>query len=177
MNTFKAILGLFVLLFLSSTLQAQKITTDYDHQANFSAYKTFMWIEPPRIPEDPLMETRVVNAANAALTAKGWQLVPGGADVGIVAHVATKGRHTLDTFYTGFGGGWGWRHWGGGMGNAITTVDTYEVGTLVIDLFDTRTKQLIWRGTATDTLSEKPAKDTKKLEKAVDKLFKDFPPK
>jgi len=47
----------------------------------------------------------------------------------------------------------------------------------VVDLFDSHTKQLIWRGVATETLSEKPDKDTKKLNKAVEKLFKDFPPR
>jgi hypothetical protein len=47
----------------------------------------------------------------------------------------------------------------------------------VVDLFDTRSKQLVWRGVATDTLSEKPDKNVKKLNKAVEKLFKNFPPK
>ena len=44
------------------------------------------------------------------------------------------------------------------------------------DIFDAKTKQLIWRGTAQDELSEKPDKNAKKLAKAGDKLFKDFPP-
>jgi hypothetical protein len=47
----------------------------------------------------------------------------------------------------------------------------------VADLIDAHTNQLIWRGEATDTLAEKPDKDTKKLTKAVEKLFKDFPPR
>jgi hypothetical protein len=46
-----------------------------------------------------------------------------------------------------------------------------------VDLFDARTKQVIWRGEATESLSEKPDKDVKKLNKAVEKLFRDFPPK
>jgi hypothetical protein len=63
------------------------------------------------------------------------------------------------------------------MGIATTHVDTYVVGTLVVDLFDTRTKQVIFRGWATDALSDNPKKETKKLEKDIEKLFKDFPPK
>jgi hypothetical protein len=177
MRLTKIIVGLFLFISLASEAMAQKITTDFDPRASFGQYKTFMWIRPPKIEMDPLMEPRLMEAINAALTAKGWQLVTEGADVGLVVHVATQERHTLETFYDGFGGGWGWHHWGVGFGEAYTTDHPYEVGTLVVDLFDSHTKQLIWRGVATETLSEKPDKDTKKLNKAVEKLFKDFPPR
>jgi hypothetical protein len=173
----RIIMGLFLLMLVAGDAMAQKITTDFDARANFSQYKTFMWIRPPKVEMDPFMEQRLVEAINAALTAKGWQPVTEGADVGIVAHVATRELHTLETFYNGFGGGWGWHHWGVGFGEAYTTDHPYEVGTLVVDMFDGHTKQLVWRGVATETFSEKPDKDTKKLNKAVEKLFKDFPPR
>jgi hypothetical protein len=51
------------------------------------------------------------------------------------------------------------------------------VGTLVIDMYDTSSEHLVWRGLAYEQLSDKPDKDTKKLEKAVDKLFDKFPPR
>jgi hypothetical protein len=60
---------------------------------------------------------------------------------------------------------------------ATTTVDRIPIGTLVVDIYDTSSKQLLWRGLAHDQLSDKPNKDTKKLEKAVDKLFDKFPPR
>jgi hypothetical protein len=50
------------------------------------------------------------------------------------------------------------------------------VGTLVIDMFDTNSKKLIWRGSASDTLPDKPEKAVKDLEKSVDKMFEHFPP-
>jgi hypothetical protein len=50
------------------------------------------------------------------------------------------------------------------------------MGTLVVDLFDTNTKKLIWRGSARDTLTGKPDKDEKRLEKVVSKMFEHFPP-
>ena len=70
-------------------------------------------------------------------------------------------------------GGWRW----GGFGETQTTVENYRVGTLVLDLYDAKNKQLIWRGTSSDTLSNKPEKNEKNLDKAVDKMLKDFPPK
>ena len=78
-----------------------------------------------------------------------------------------------------FGGGWGWRRFGGfddGFGTATTTEDTYEVGTLVVDLFDTNTQKLIWRGSASDTLSDKSDKNIKKLDSDVQRMFDHFPP-
>jgi hypothetical protein len=164
-------LGLF--LMLPTIVFAQKVTTDFDHMANFSAYKTFMWLREPRV-RDPLMRRRVVDAVNAQLTAKGLQLVTEGADLGVIANGSTMQEQTLETFYSGFGG-WGWRGWNDGI--ATTYPETFTVGTLVVDLFDTRTKQVIWRGTATDTLSDKPEKTAEKLNKAVEKIFKNFPPK
>ncbi|MGH2479552.1 MAG: DUF4136 domain-containing protein, partial [Ktedonobacteraceae bacterium] len=59
--------------------------------------------------------------------------------------------------------------------DATTYVENYKVGTLVVDMFDTNTKKLIWRGSASDTLSGKPEKDEKRLEKAVSKMFEHFP--
>ena len=62
------------------------------------------------------------------------------------------------------------------MGTSQTMVDEYMVGTLVVDMFDTKTKTLVFRGTATDEISDKADKNVKKIEKASDKMFKNFPP-
>jgi hypothetical protein len=50
------------------------------------------------------------------------------------------------------------------------------VGTLTVDLFDPKSKKLVWQGVATDTLSHKPEKRTKEFDKEIEKMFKDFPP-
>ena len=62
------------------------------------------------------------------------------------------------------------------MGTATTTTSEYTVGTLVVDIFDAKSKQLVFRGTAQDEISDKAEKNAKKLAKASDKMFKDFPP-
>ena len=85
---------------------------------------------------------------------------------------STRNQQEYNTFYNGLGG-WRW----GGFGETTTTVDSYKIGTLVLDMYDSRNKQLIWRGTASDTLSNKPDKDEKKLDKTVEKMLKSFPPK
>ena len=154
---------------------AQHVKTDFDHQANFSQYKTYSWQEIK--PANSLWDARIKNAVDAQLAAKGWTQVAGGGDVAIVAIKTTQTERTLQTFYNGFGGGWGWRRFGGaGFGDATTTEQDYKEGTLLIDMYDAKTKQLIWRGSAEDTLSDKAAKNEKNLDKGVAKMFKKFPP-
>ncbi|PYX97884.1 MAG: DUF4136 domain-containing protein [Acidobacteria bacterium] len=156
-------------LLVAVSALAMEVRTDFDHHANFSQYKTYSWakVDTP----DPLWNDRVKEAVDRALTAKGFSQVPAGGDVSVVAVGTTRAKPTLRTFYDGFDG-WMW----GGFGNATTTVENYTEGTLVVDLFDTNTKHLIWRGSASDVLSGKPEKDEKKLEKAVSKMFEHFPP-
>ena len=165
-------LVLSLLLVTAGTARAQKITTDYNREANFSQYKTFMWIKEPKA-HNPLVQQRIVEDVNAALEARGLRLVKSDADVGVAVHAATQEQRTLNTFYDGFGGGW---RWGGGFGTATTTVQTYEVGTVIVDVFDAHTKEAVWRGTSEKTLSSNPEKNAANLNKAIDKMFRNFPP-
>jgi Domain of unknown function (DUF4136) len=154
---------------------AKHVQTDFDHQANVSQYKTYSWqeIKPP----NSLWDARIKDAVDAQLAAKGWTQVDSDGNVAIVAIKTTQTQRTLQTFYDGFGGGWGWRRFGaGGFGDSTTTEQDYKDGTLVVDLYDARTKQLIWRGSAEDTLSDKAEKNERNLDKGVAKMFKAFPP-
>ena len=165
------ILSCVALLLTGSLAFGQKVTFDYDHSANFAKYKTFSWINKPETPQDPLMQQRIINAVNTQLMAKGLQLVQSGGDLGVAVNVATKEKQTLNSFYDGFGG-WGW-----GFGAPVTTtVETYTEGTIVADLFDTQAKKIVWRGVARKDISSKPRKVTEEIDKAVDKMFRHFPP-
>ena len=168
-----ALVGM-TLVFAGMT-SAQLVKTDYDRSANFTLYKTYSWEHVET--KDPLNVDRIKHAVNTVLAARGWTMVDSGADVAVVAMEITRDQQTLDTFYDGLGGAWGWRRFGGGgFGEATTTTDTYKVGTVVVDLFATKTKQLIWRGAASDTLSNNSDKNIKNLNESVDKMFKHFPP-
>ena len=162
-------------LVFAGMASAQQVKTDYDRSANFALYKTYSWEHVET--KDPLNVDRIKHAVNTVLAARGWTMVDSGADVAVVAMEITRDQQTLNTFYDGLGGGWGWRRFGGGgFGEATTTTDTYKVGTVVVDLFATKTKQLIWRGAASDTLSNNSDKNIKNLNESVDKMFKHFPP-
>lgn len=167
-----------MILSLVTGALAQEIKTDYDRNADFSHYKTFSFEKVET--KDPLWVDRITAAVGGALTAKGLTHVASGGDIAIIAIGMEKEGQTLDTFYDTFSGGWGWR-WGSGYGSdfgeATTTTETYTVGTLVVDLFDRKTKALLWRGSASNTLSNSSTKNIKNLDKSVGKLFKGFPRK
>jgi len=166
-----------VALALAGGAWAQDVKTDYDKAANFGAIKTFS-LKLGTGWGNQIGEKRVTEEITEALTAKGWKVVPEAeANAQVVLHGATETKRSLNTFYSGMGG-YGYRGWGGmgGTGTATTTESQYTVGTLVVDIFDAKAKNLLWRGVAQDELSDKTDKNIKKLGKASDKLFKDFPP-
>jgi hypothetical protein len=150
---------------------AQDVKVDFDKDANFGSIKTFA-LKIGTAWGNPISEKRVATEFEQALTEKGWtKAEEAKADAIVVLHGATQVKKDLNTFYSG-GGGYRYR----GFGTAQTTVTEYTVGTLVVDIFEAKSKALIFRGTASDELSDKPEKNAKKLAKASDKMFKDFPP-
>lgn len=150
------------------------VKTDYSHHVDFNRFHTYSWLKVQT--GNPLWVDRIKRAVDQQLSAKGWTMEPSGGQVAVSAFGSTKDQQSLETFYDGLGGGWGWRGFGG-EGLATTTTVNQEVGTLTIDMFDAATKQLIWRGTATKTLSNKPDQNEKKLNEQVADMFKKFPPK
>ena len=113
-----------------------------------------------------------MQAVDSQLAAKGWQKVESGGDAAVSAVGRVTERDNLETFYTGFPG-WRWRAWGG---SRTVTVVPEKIGNLTVDVFQGGTKDLVWRGTATEVLSSKPEKNDKKLEESVEHMFKHFPP-
>ena len=158
-------------LLCASLVFAQKVQTDHDRSFNFSTIHTFA-VEMGTEWNNPLQQERAKQDIAQALTSKGWTQAtdPNSADAVVVIHGTIQQEKSLDTWYSG--GGWGW-----GPGMTQTSVNVVNVGSMVVDIFDAHTKKLFFRGTATDELSSKPEKNTKKLDKAVEKMFKEFPPK
>lgn len=167
------------LSFVSAAVFAQDVKTDFDRSAYFARYKTFA-VKIGTTWNNQISEKRVTEEIAQTLTEKGWTRVDANPDALVLLHGATEKQKSLNTFYSGTGGygGYGYRGWGGmgGMGTATTTTSEYTVATLVVDIFDAKSKSLLFRGTAEDEISDKAEKNIKKVEKASAKMFKDFPP-
>ena len=157
-------------LLLPLNAYSQKVNTDWDHSVHdFSSFRTYQWLKPVRSTGNPLMDQRIVTAIDAQMAQKGFQRVENNPDV-LVTYGTGLQRQKSATV-TGMGRG----RIGGGMGTINQNIS--NAGTLVVDISNAQTRQLLWRGTATDTLSDKPDKNSQKIEKAVTKLFKQYPPK
>jgi len=151
------------------------VSVDYDLRVDFSRYKTYSWKQVQTV--NRLWDQRVTEAIEGQLAATGWTQVPSGGDVLVSAIVVTRPEQMFTGTFSGFPrdpwGGFG--GFGGGFGNATISRRTFDVGTLVVDMFDGRSNLLVLRAVATETISSNPQKNSKKLHSEVRKMFKNFP--
>ena len=161
------IVSVIGLLIVPAIAAAQKVSVDADPSASFAAYRTYAWTAGTPSP-NPLSEDRIHASVDQQLAARGFTAAAN-PDVYVATHVVTHEQKELVA--SGFGGGWGF----GGYGTA--SVETYVQGTLVVDLYDAQTKKLVWRAKATQTVSEKPEKNTAKVNKMLARMFEQYPPR
>jgi len=164
------------IVMLPAMAAAQDVKVDYDKAYDFSTAKTYA-ISIGTSWGNNLSERRVLEEFDQEIASKGWKKVPEGqAQILVLLHGATSTKRNVNTFYSGMGG-YGYRGYGGGgMASAQTTVSEYAVGTIVVDMFDAKTKNLVFRGHAEDEISDNPDRNKSRLEKASQKVFKNFPP-
>lgn len=162
-----------VCLALTGCPSSARVTANYDHNTNFAQFRTFSFANVKT--ENPLFENRIKSEVSKDLEAKGFHEAPTGGDLEITAVGSTRSRRYYQTFYNNPGFGWYW--WGGFGPNYTTTREVhYRVGTLVLDMYNGRTKHLVWRGTAANGLHHSPQANTIQLDMAIDKMLTNFPP-
>ena len=153
---------------------AQNTTYDFDRTTDFSRFRTYAWVRGTVLP-DEFNHTRVVNAVSTQLAAKGLSQVGEGANPDLfVAYHATFGRNLRITgFSTGFG------PYGFGP-NRTGSAQTEEIvnGTLIVDIVNAATRNIVWRGIASKEVDVKadPRKRERNINKAAERLFKNYPP-
>jgi hypothetical protein len=163
------------LALLGTTAFAQTVTYDYDKAADFAGFKTYVWVRGTPL-NDEINHKRIVDAIDAQLTSKGLAKVEASADPHVlVAYHATFDR---DLQISGFSSGWGGYRLGPNRSGSAR-VDKILTGTLAVDLMDAKTRDIVWRGMASKEVDVKasPEKREKNINKAAEKLFKNYPPK
>jgi hypothetical protein len=169
---------LTVLACLGGAALAQEVQFDYNRSANFNNYKTYQWVDYKEVPVgDQILDQDIKRAVDAQLAGKGLRRVESGGDL-LVGYQAGISQEKEFNSFGGWGGPGLWGGPFGNWGNTRVTSSTIDVGKLVIGLFDPATKQLVWRGSASKTLDIKkdPEKNYRNLEKAMAKLFRNYPP-
>lgn len=163
----------FVLALSACTLaSAQDVRYNYMPGTNFAKYHTYKWvaIEGASHPNQ-IVDAQIKQAVDSQLASKGLTKTDSDkADLYVGYQIAVDQEKQWNAY--GMGG-----RWGGGMATAQQS--TISIGTLVLDMYDPATKQLVWTGNATKSLdpSSNQEKNQKNLNKAMQKLLKNFPPK
>src|SRR6478735_214021 len=171
-----AIAPIAALLLAACASSAPVVQTDHAAGVDFSRYRTYTWVEEPQT-QSPLVHDKLVCAIDAQLASKGWQRVPDG-DVALLGK--WDAREEVSYSHTSFGFGLG--NWGGSSGGAIGTStgtsrpNSKMVGALAIDMFDAKTKQPLWRGTASGDVPDTAAGIDAAIAKVIPQMFATFPP-
>ena len=170
---------LFLVCILSVALQAQKIKVEYDKSLDFSKFKTYTW-GPLDAVARPLLAASIQGAIDEQLTRKGLHKVGDNPDVYLEMYGSVDSDMSVtysNPLYSGMGGipsfDSGFVMWGIMEGG--TTAVTVHKGQLVVDVIDAGQKKLVWRGIATDNLSDNKEKLVKQTNKAVEKMFQRYP--
>ncbi len=171
-------------------------STSYDYytaainKSNLSNYQTFAWMPPGNNAQQagPEADAKIKDAATFALSTKGLRLTQKNPDL-IVNYTITIGRGNRTTYYSpnlAWGGpywGWGWGYYsrpyyyaGGapfGYYGAVSYADRehYREGTLIIDLIDSHTHKVVWRGFCVGEAQRNQQKQVEDLPKVVDGIL------
>jgi hypothetical protein len=162
------------LLLMAGSVTAQDVKYNFMPGTDFSKFHTYKWVVVPNATyPNQIVDTQIKDAINSQLSAKGLTSTDSDkADLYVAYQTSVDQQKQWNAY--GMGGGW---RFGGGMASA--TSSTIDVGTLVVDMYDPSTKQLVWTGRATKTLnpSSNQEKNQKNLNNAMAKLLKNYPPK
>jgi hypothetical protein len=155
---------------------AQSANVTFDKNTDFSKFKTYKWVTIRNAQQlDQLTEDQLIGTLQVGLSRKGLTKSDSdNADL-FIGYQMTRNNQKQSTDYN-VGGAYGSA--GGSSASAATSTTTVHSGRLVLDMYDPAKKQLLWRGVVSDAIdaSAKPEKKQKHLDRAVEKLLKDYPP-
>ncbi|HYJ48016.1 MAG TPA: DUF4136 domain-containing protein [Pyrinomonadaceae bacterium] len=176
----------FLFVMVISIARAQDVSVGFDKGVDFSSFKTYSWTNG--IPaKNPFIDQQIRDNIEQQLAAKGLRRVEKDSDLHVlyVSAVDTELQVVASRWVT--------------TGNWMTPITSgfsvksqmwdVETGTLVVCLSDASDKNLLWRGTAKTMLEERSKKQNalealtedarkgeKKIKRAVEKMFKQYPP-
>ena len=167
---------------LGAGCSGMNVYSDFDPTAvdEMKAYKSYSWLPAPKSKgksADQLIAKRIMMVTDEALVKKGYERAQTSApDFLIGWHGAVDSKlqySTVNTYY-----GYGWGYWGG-VGASQTYATEYHEGSLIIDIVDAKSNELVWRGVAQAEVYPKsdPEYRNQQIQSAVNKILSQFPPK
>ena len=154
-----------------------RVSMDYDKETDFSKFKNYNFTEGALdLPVNDLNQRRLITAISNALSKKGLTKSDD-PDVLVDVKVSAEKKQSATATTDWYGAGYRYR-WGGGFTTTSINVNDYMEGTIFIDFIDSNSNKLVWQGRGVGTLSPnlKAAKREKRIDKAINKIFKRYPP-
>lgn len=160
--------GAIAVCLMATFAAGQQVSVNYNHSQSFAGFHTYAWgPENANKVQDSILAQVAEHDIDSALEAKGLTKVEPGQNPDLI--VTANGGLKQQTSYTA----WGMRGFGGGMGGI--TPEQNVIGTLIVDIGDAKNQNLVWRGMAQNTLNNKGSKNQEMVQKAIAKMFKDWP--
>ena len=151
---------------------------DFSPSIDFTEYSSFTWDEPddrpvgdPRLENNPFFEERLHGAIAVELAERGIR--QGAQGSGLIVHHHATVRSRVDVYEADERAGYG-----GGTYVEGTQVVQFDQGTILVDIADAHTRDVIWRGWAQFDISRalaNPEVMTRAIDEAIAKMFDDFP--
>lgn len=167
-----------MLLCIGLQAWAQDITTDFDSEYDFSQAQTYGWGEGVSAPGNELNQKRLEGAIKEQLAARGLKLTEQSPKL-LVSYVAVVDQETKNRAVN-LGVGVSRRiskHGSVRLGASSSgSKKTVEIGTLVIDIRDAASGDLVWTSTSAGTLKGDPDKREAQVRSALASMFSAFPP-
>jgi Domain of unknown function (DUF4136) len=171
---------IFFLLLISGIVScgpSLRVFSDYDKDVNIADYKTYTWLDAKAIEgkgTNPLYynemnDKRIKAAVNAEMAAKGYRLVENNGELILHYHIVVEDKTAVTNEAWGYGYSPYWV-------NRRVNVYQYREGSLIIDLMDKKANALVWRGWATDVITQSATKDPQAaITRAVQAIYKKYP--
>ncbi|MFD2573414.1 DUF4136 domain-containing protein [Spirosoma soli] len=172
-----------------------QVSTDYDRSVDFTRFRTYAFAKPEvnvgnnPAYNSPLLMKRIEGNLAREFNERGLTYQKSAPDLLVKVHTYTENKTRNVTSGPGYAPfyryGWGfspyrfgfWPMWGGYYGGWNQTYqENYTQGTLLVDLIDARTKQLLWRGSAQGVV-DSPKRLDRQIARGVRKIMKDYPVK
>jgi hypothetical protein len=173
-------LAVIILLAVLTGCSSLSVKYDYDQDANWAKYRTYGWMENPQrntdptgpLADTPLLRQRIQNSVNLVMADRRITS-SNDPDLLVIYHIGSQEKIQVTD--------WGYRYSDYYWGYGGRQIDVYQFteGSLVIDLVDAETQNLVWRGTGTgvvDQAQKSPEEMQDRANNVINKIMKSFPP-
>jgi hypothetical protein len=170
--------ALYGLILFTSCESPLTVTNDYDKTANFSQFKTYriVQLEQQYQALSQFNQSRVINAVNAQMLAKGFTQSSDNPDLLVNITSILKNKQEIVSNSYGYGGYYRPYAWGGGNMTTTTNVENYTAGSLIIEVANASTKKLLWEGIGNKDIDAPASNPEQAINAAVQKIMASFPP-